>query len=62
MCGAPRTLVPYAFVIVTAFEPFSFAVVSTTYTLNRIVARIARHPAYHTGQAWVYRFDPRFPK
>ncbi len=27
-----------------------------------IFARIAQHPAYHTGQAWVYRFDPRFPK
>lgn len=26
-----------------------------------IFARIAQHPAYHTGQAWVYRFDPRFP-
>jgi uncharacterized damage-inducible protein DinB len=27
-----------------------------------IFARIAQHPAYHTGQVWVYRFDPRFPK
>ena len=26
-----------------------------------IFARIAQHPAYHTGQLWVYRFDPRFP-
>lgn len=26
-----------------------------------IFARIAQHPAYHTGQVWVYRFDPRFP-
>ncbi|MCH7905192.1 MAG: DinB family protein [Armatimonadetes bacterium] len=26
-----------------------------------IFARIAQHPAYHTGQVWLYRFDPRFP-
>jgi hypothetical protein len=26
-----------------------------------IFARIAQHPAYHTGQAWIYRSDPRFP-
>jgi hypothetical protein len=26
-----------------------------------IFARIAQHPAYHTGQAWIYRNDPRFP-
>ncbi|HXH60898.1 MAG TPA: DinB family protein [Fimbriimonadaceae bacterium] len=26
-----------------------------------IFARIAQHPAYHTGQVWTYRFDPRFP-
>lgn len=23
--------------------------------------RIAQHAGYHTGQIWVYRFDPRFP-
>lgn len=23
--------------------------------------RVAQHAAYHTGQIWVYRFDPRFP-
>lgn len=27
-----------------------------------IFARIAQHPAYHTGQVWIYRNDPRFPK
>lgn len=27
-----------------------------------IFARVAQHPAYHTGQAWIYRFDPKFPK
>ena len=27
-----------------------------------IFARIAQHPAYHTGQIWIYRNDPRFPK
>lgn len=24
--------------------------------------RVAQHSAYHTGQVWTYRFDPRFPK
>jgi uncharacterized damage-inducible protein DinB len=24
--------------------------------------RMAQHAAYHTGQIWVYRMDPRFPK
>ena len=23
--------------------------------------RVAQHAAYHTGQIWMYRFDPRFP-
>ena len=23
--------------------------------------RVAQHAAYHTGQIWVYRFDPSFP-
>jgi len=23
--------------------------------------RIAQHAGYHTGQIWIYRFDPRFP-
>lgn len=24
--------------------------------------RVAQHAAYHTGQIWLYRFDPGFPK
>ena len=24
--------------------------------------RIVQHAGYHTGQIWIYRFDPRFPK
>ncbi len=27
-----------------------------------IFARVTQHPAYHTGQAWLYRNSPRFPK
>ena len=23
--------------------------------------RVAQHAAYHTGQIWTYRMDPRFP-